>query len=143
MLEDETSDIFEGLPEEEPVIETLESSLDEEKTEEEEPSQDGDKPEEAGNSPDEDNVPFHKHPRWIEREDNHNKKIDNLQAEIDGLKQSTQPPADPAVPQEFTELFGTDVPAGTFGKFNPTTFTTAAGMDLCFNHIPAGASFFV
>jgi len=98
------------------------------KQEEEEPSQDGDQSEDEtdtsedvedeseDNSLEEKNIPFHKHPRWKQREDAHKKDMEQLKSEIDDLKQSKQPPVKTA-PQEFTELFGDNLPDGTYEKF--------------------------
>lgn len=64
----------------------------------------------AGDVPAEDNVPFHKHPRWIERENELNelKERDEQMArelaELKALKNSS--PADSDIPPWFSELYG-------------------------------------
>jgi len=80
------------------------------KSEKAEPSQEG------ANTPDEEDVPFHKHPRWKEREDEWNSKLEGIQSqhakEMEDLKNFIQtsraqsPGAEIKVPDKFTHLFG-------------------------------------
>ena len=66
-----------------------------------------DKPVEGDNTP-EDNVPFHKHPRWIEREN----ELNELKVKADEFEQFKQEiaekskPSDTKVPDWFVELYG-------------------------------------
>lgn len=65
----------------------------------------------AGNSQDDSNVPFHKHPRWIEREQElqelraFREEAASKLAEIDTLKQRTVE-SNPSIPQWFSSLYG-------------------------------------
>lgn len=67
-----------------------------------------DKPVEGVNTP-EDNIPFHKHPRWIERENELNSlKEQNEQTarELAEFREQRKESADTQVPEWFQELFG-------------------------------------
>lgn len=90
------------------VVATPSDSPSEKKTE-------ADKPEEGTNTPHEDTVPFHKHPRWIERESElktlreteeaHAKEI----AELRAIAETTQKKLEPTstqIPDWFRELYG-------------------------------------
>lgn len=80
------------------------------KPDEGKPSQEGE------NTLDEDNVPFHKHPRWQEREKEWNEKLEGIQSqhaqEMEELKNFIQqshaqsPGAEIKVPDKFATLFG-------------------------------------
>lgn len=59
-------------------------------------------------NPDEDTIPFHKHPRWIAKQ----QEIDELKQQITDLEEITknpkkeETPPSPDMPQEFIDLFG-------------------------------------
>ena len=65
-----------------------------------------DKPAEGDNTPEE-NIPFHRHPRWIERE----QELNELKAKADEFERFKQElaekrPSDTKVPEWFQELYG-------------------------------------
>ena len=65
-------------------------------------------PKEGDNTP-EDNIPFHRHPRWIERENELNSlKEQNEQTarELAELREMRKEPTDTKVPDWFAELYG-------------------------------------
>lgn len=67
-----------------------------------------DKPEEGDNTP-EDNVPFHKHPRWIERENELKELREREEAtarELSELKELTSKKEPSDIPDWFKELYG-------------------------------------
>ena len=67
-----------------------------------------DKPKEGDNTP-EDNLPFHKHPRWIERENELKELREREEAtarELQELKETRKEPSDTKVPEWFQELYG-------------------------------------
>lgn len=98
-IQKEGEDPFENKDEQEKETPAAPSA--EEKPEEgKEPSQEGEK-----NTPDAEDVPFHKHPRWQERE----RELEALRAEIEDLKSAKEetPPSDATGPDEwFREAFG-------------------------------------
>ena len=91
---------------------TPEGSKPEQKTEEDKPSQKGDKDNESDNTSDEDKTPFHKHPRWIEKQqqlDSAMDEINSLKEELTSLRETTtekanQQPTD--MPNWFKLQFG-------------------------------------
>ena len=95
------------VPEETP---TLPDSPSETVEKGEEPSQGGD------NTPDEDNLPFHKHPRWIAKQ----RETEELRAKLEELSPlkdefeqiksqlPKQPEPDPEMPDWWKDAFGTD-----------------------------------
>ena len=106
----EGGDPFEGLGEE-----TSTESLPEKKQEEVKPVQ--------GNNTEEDNIPFHKHPRWIER-DNELRSLrerdEAREKEIADLREfrkntdqklSDMPNSNTVVPQWFKTLYGDNIEA--------------------------------
>ena len=71
-----------------------------------------DKPSQEGkNTPDED-VPFHQHPRWKEREKDWNNRLkeqeQKFQDKIDDI-QKTSVPEETTVPEWFSKLYGDDI----------------------------------
>lgn len=76
----------------------------------EEPSQGG----EATNTPDAENIPFHKHPRWIEKQ----REIDDLKRQlqtvstlpndIKEIREQLTPKKEAEMPEWWKEAFGTD-----------------------------------
>lgn len=77
-----------------------------------------DKPEEGDNTPNEDNIPFHKHPRWIERENELRtlrEEKEQMARSLDELnsfkeevseKLSKTDAQDSDIPEWFSELYG-------------------------------------
>jgi hypothetical protein len=106
--DDQEDDVFAGLIDGED-----QSGSPADKTDEEDkPTQDGDdesKVEDKSDNPDDNNVPFHKHPRWKEREEEWSKKLDEqnatFQKKLDELAKSNQPIE---VPDQFKNLYGVD-----------------------------------
>lgn len=71
------------------------------------------KPEEGEGTPEE-NVPFHKHPRWIERENELNELRERDEArakEIEELKSLKTEPSSTNIPDWFVKLYGENEPA--------------------------------
>lgn len=73
------------------------------------------KPSQGGDSiPDEDKLPFHKHPRWKEREDNHKKELSELETKIRKEFEekldtfNPKSPQDEQLPEWFKILAGDD-----------------------------------
>lgn len=72
------------------------------------PSQGGD------NTPDADNLPFHKHPRWIQKNrevEEMRQKLEELlplKSEIESLKHTPTHATDPVLPDWWVDAFGTD-----------------------------------
>lgn len=98
-LQKEGENPFENKEEEQ--TETAPESSPEDKPEEEKAASQ----EAAENTPVEEAVPFHKHPRWQERE----RELESLRAEIESLKSSTkeEAPTENSRPDEwFKEAFG-------------------------------------
>lgn len=103
MAEDTRADATEGDTD---PFAALEKDIPSESPAEKEPEKD--KPAEGANTPPQDTVPFHKHPRWIEREKElvtikeHEAKI---AAELEQLK-AQRTPSNPSIPDWFKELYG-------------------------------------
>lgn len=80
------------------------------------PSEEGEetKDEESQNTPDEDNLPFHKHPRWKQMQEDLHSKDDTIK-ELEGLKDTVQQlqtkqetSTEKPLPAEWTALYGDD-----------------------------------
>jgi len=73
-----------------------------------------DKPSQGGENTLDESVPFHKHPRWKEREDDWNKRLEEQERkfhkEIDEVKDETKKISTPekTVPNWFSQLYGDD-----------------------------------
>lgn len=86
-------------------------SLPEKDSEKVEPDQ-GDEPEDAPENTDQENVPFHKHPRWMERENELKQLKQDLESAKDQLAQFSEnnnsQPSNPDIPEWFSETYGDD-----------------------------------
>lgn len=106
MLEIETM----AQPEEAEENDTPTDSPTESNGEEENPSQKGDGIETINTSDEDDNIPFHKHPRWIAR----NRELEEMRGELESLRSLKteiesikQPPqVEPEMPDWWKEAFG-------------------------------------
>lgn len=93
---------------------TADSPSEDDQTEEINPSQEGEQAtnDEPTNTPDEDNLPFHKHPRWKQLQEDkaaQEKLNAELQATIQQLQEKSEVvKPDDSLPQEFVELYGDD-----------------------------------
>lgn len=77
----------------------------------EETAEESTTPAEEDKDTEEANVPFHEHPRFkelVEEKNTYKQQFESLQSQIEELKQSKSEPAQPNVPKEFSELYGTD-----------------------------------
>lgn len=96
----------EGTSLEDTLKDIVPESLPEDKPEEEAPAE--------GDVPAEDNLPFHKHPRWIERENELNElkeREKEMSRELADLKTDRNSNVDTAVPDWFSELYGDNLTA--------------------------------
>ena len=107
-------ELFADIPSEgdpiESVFKDTETDTPSDSQPEEEPK--GDKPVVGDDTPpptEEDNVPFHKHPRWQQMQEKAS-KVDDLERELHELRENVthREPSDQEVPESFQKLYGND-----------------------------------